>query len=145
MQIKKTMRILFMHINAPYMIKCPYRTIHQTHTFRRLCHNYNSYKHHHPSTSYYVMAMRATSRDDFGIAIFLLTASAMILLNEPCNAQLSSTFYDKTCPDALSTIRTSIRSAIAKERRMAASLIRLHFHDCFVQVPPNTSHLLSSF
>ncbi|GMN74086.1 hypothetical protein TIFTF001_052305, partial [Ficus carica] len=48
-------------------------------------------------------------------------------------AQLSSTFYDKTCTNALSTIRTSIRRAISKERRMAASLIRLHFHDCFVQ------------
>ncbi|KEH30579.1 lignin-forming anionic peroxidase [Medicago truncatula] len=50
-----------------------------------------------------------------------------------CDAQLSSTFYDSTCPNALSTIRTSIRTAISKERRMAASLIRLHFHDCFVQ------------
>ncbi|EOY01183.1 Lignin-forming anionic peroxidase [Theobroma cacao] len=50
-----------------------------------------------------------------------------------CRAQLSSTFYDKTCPNALRTIRTAIRTAIARERRMAASLIRLHFHDCFVQ------------
>lgn len=48
-------------------------------------------------------------------------------------AQLSSTFYDGTCPNALSTIRTSIRQAVSRERRMAASLIRLHFHDCFVQ------------
>ncbi|KAH0747686.1 hypothetical protein KY285_009343 [Solanum tuberosum] len=50
-----------------------------------------------------------------------------------CHAQLSSTFYDRTCPNALTTIRTSIRQAISSERRMAASLIRLHFHDCFVQ------------
>ncbi|XP_031248599.1 lignin-forming anionic peroxidase-like isoform X2 [Pistacia vera] len=48
-------------------------------------------------------------------------------------AQLSSTFYDSTCPNALTTIRTAIRTAISRERRMAASLIRLHFHDCFVQ------------
>ncbi|TXG56965.1 hypothetical protein EZV62_018278 [Acer yangbiense] len=47
-------------------------------------------------------------------------------------AQLSSTFYDTTCPNALSTIRTAIRTAVSRERRMAASLIRLHFHDCFV-------------
>ncbi|GKV35965.1 hypothetical protein SLEP1_g44155 [Rubroshorea leprosula] len=57
----------------------------------------------------------------------------MMLLSITCQAQLSSTFYANTCPNALSTIRTSIRSAIAAERRMAASLIRLHFHDCFVQ------------
>ncbi|CAI9096927.1 OLC1v1033191C1 [Oldenlandia corymbosa var. corymbosa] len=49
-------------------------------------------------------------------------------------AQLSpSNFYNATCPNALTTIRTVIRSAISSERRMAASLIRLHFHDCFVQ------------
>ncbi|XP_038697974.1 lignin-forming anionic peroxidase-like [Tripterygium wilfordii] len=50
---------------------------------------------------------------------------------QTCQSQLSSTIYESTCPNALTTIRTSIRSAIAKERRMAASLIRLHFHDCF--------------
>lgn len=51
-----------------------------------------------------------------------------------CQAQLSPTFYDQSCPNALSTIRSSIRTAISRERRMAASLIRLHFHDCFVNV-----------
>ncbi|OAY25418.1 lignin-forming anionic peroxidase [Manihot esculenta] len=58
---------------------------------------------------------------------------AVLLLSTVCQAQLTSTFYDNSCPNALSTIRTSIRNSIAAERRMAASLIRLHFHDCFVQ------------
>ncbi|CAL5354459.1 unnamed protein product [Camellia sinensis] len=53
--------------------------------------------------------------------------------NAPCNAQLSSTFYDQTCPNALSAIRTSIQQSISLERQMTASLIRLHFHDCFVK------------
>ncbi|PWA60167.1 peroxidase [Artemisia annua] len=51
----------------------------------------------------------------------------------PCKAQLSTTFYDNTCPTALTTIRDSVRSAVSSNRRMAALLIRLHFHDCFVQ------------
>ncbi|XP_010270788.1 PREDICTED: lignin-forming anionic peroxidase-like isoform X1 [Nelumbo nucifera] len=51
----------------------------------------------------------------------------------PTQAQLTPTFYDNSCPSALNTIRTVIRSAVSTERRMAASLIRLHFHDCFVQ------------
>ncbi|CAK9141747.1 unnamed protein product [Ilex paraguariensis] len=71
------------------------------------------------------------SRNSFAAitaALFLL-----LLSNKPCEAQLSSTFYDNTCPNALSRIRTSIRTAVSRERRMAASLIRLHFHDCFVQ------------
>ncbi|GLT68629.1 hypothetical protein SLA2020_408400 [Shorea laevis] len=59
--------------------------------------------------------------------------SMMLLLSKTCQAQLSSTFYANSCPNALSTIRTTIRSAISSERRMAASLIRLHFHDCFAQ------------
>lgn len=57
----------------------------------------------------------------------------LFLLNTACQAQLSPAFYDSSCPNALSAIRTAIRSAIASDRRMAASLIRLHFHDCFVQ------------
>nr|POE80711.1 lignin-forming anionic peroxidase [Quercus suber] len=57
----------------------------------------------------------------------------LLLLSTTCKAQLSSTFYDQNCPNGLSTIRNAIRTAVSRERRMAASLIRLHFHDCFVQ------------
>ncbi|KAL0446753.1 UNVERIFIED_CONTAM: Lignin-forming anionic peroxidase [Sesamum latifolium] len=62
-----------------------------------------------------------------------ITAFFLLLSTLPCQAQLSPSFYDTTCPNALTTIRTSIRQAVSRERRMAASLIRLHFHDCFVQ------------
>nr|GMD65515.1 lignin-forming anionic peroxidase-like [Ipomoea batatas] len=61
--------------------------------------------------------------------------SCLILLFSfsQCQAQLSPTFYDNTCPNALNIIRTVVRQAVSTERRMAASLVRLHFHDCFVQ------------
>ncbi|XP_020108430.1 cationic peroxidase 1-like isoform X2 [Ananas comosus] len=49
------------------------------------------------------------------------------------SAQLSSTFYDSSCPLALLTIETAVVVAVTAERRMGASLLRLHFHDCFVQ------------
>ncbi|KAJ4753852.1 Peroxidase [Rhynchospora pubera] len=49
------------------------------------------------------------------------------------SAQLSSSFYAKSCPKALSTIRSAVNAAVNQEKRMAASLLRLHFHDCFVQ------------
>ncbi|KHN00767.1 Lignin-forming anionic peroxidase [Glycine soja] len=64
---------------------------------------------------------------------FALSNSIILKGTILCDAQLSSTFYDSACPNALSTIRSVIRSAVSAERRMAASLIRLHFHDCFVQ------------
>nr|GEU75953.1 basic peroxidase-like [Tanacetum cinerariifolium] len=51
----------------------------------------------------------------------------------PCKAQLCTTFYDDICPSALTTIRDSVSSAVSSNRRTAALLIRLHFHDCFVQ------------
>lgn len=50
------------------------------------------------------------------------------------SAQLSSTFYDTSCPAALPTIRSAVMAAVVKERRVGASLLRLHFHDCFVNV-----------
>jgi peroxidase len=48
------------------------------------------------------------------------------------SGQLSSTFYDTSCPNALSTIQSAVAAAVSSEPRMGASLLRLHFHDCFV-------------
>ncbi|KAK8556100.1 hypothetical protein V6N13_070169 [Hibiscus sabdariffa] len=45
---------------------------------------------------------------------------------------LSPKFHDKTCPQALPAIRKVVDAAVHRERRMGASLLRLHFHDCFV-------------
>ncbi|XP_068649501.1 peroxidase 4-like [Aristolochia californica] len=57
---------------------------------------------------------------------------ALLLFVASSSAQLSTTFYFKSCPKLLSTVKSSVQSAISKERRMGASLLRLHFHDCFV-------------
>ncbi|KAJ7979733.1 Peroxidase [Quillaja saponaria] len=48
------------------------------------------------------------------------------------NAQLSVTFYDTTCPNAYSIVCTVIQQAAQTDVRIGAKLIRLHFHDCFV-------------
>ncbi|KAJ4978740.1 hypothetical protein NE237_009520 [Protea cynaroides] len=57
---------------------------------------------------------------------------ALSLATIACSATLSSTFYDKVCPKALSTIKGVVEDAVNQESRMGASLLRLHFHDCFV-------------
>lgn len=49
-------------------------------------------------------------------------------------SSLSSYFYDYSCPQANDIVISVLENAIAREPRMAASLLRLHFHDCFVQV-----------
>ncbi|KAM0050528.1 putative peroxidase [Helianthus debilis subsp. tardiflorus] len=65
------------------------------------------------------------------LSIYILLISVNYVM--PCKDQLSTTFYDNTCPNALTTIHTSINAAVSSNRRNAALLIRLLFHDCFVQ------------
>ncbi|KAG6702801.1 hypothetical protein I3842_07G053700 [Carya illinoinensis] len=40
-------------------------------------------------------------------------------------------FYDHSCPNAQQIVKSIVAEVVAKEARMAASLLRLHFHDCF--------------
>jgi len=56
----------------------------------------------------------------------------MCSITNTAHGQLSSTFYDKSCPRALSVVQAAVKQAVANEKRMGASLLRLHFHDCFV-------------
>ncbi|KMZ69517.1 Peroxidase [Zostera marina] len=42
-------------------------------------------------------------------------------------------FYQCSCPNAAEIVRSVVAKAMAREARMAASLLRLNFHDCFVQ------------
>ncbi|XP_030541845.1 cationic peroxidase 1-like [Rhodamnia argentea] len=58
--------------------------------------------------------------------------SLLCFLLGMASAQLSGTFYSSSCPSALSTIKSAVSSAVSSEARMGASLLRLHFHDCFV-------------
>ncbi|XP_058088371.1 peroxidase P7-like [Magnolia sinica] len=56
----------------------------------------------------------------------------MMAISSPVSAQLSVSFYANTCPSVFDTVRAAVRSAINREARMGASLLRLFFHDCFV-------------
>ncbi|TVU22793.1 hypothetical protein EJB05_32512, partial [Eragrostis curvula] len=48
--------------------------------------------------------------------------------------QLSPAFYNATCPNLQSIVRSGMTQAVQKEPRMGASILRLFFHDCFVQL-----------
>ncbi|KAJ9185455.1 hypothetical protein P3X46_005093 [Hevea brasiliensis] len=66
------------------------------------------------------------------LTTFKFLIGAFYFLVGIASAQLSSTFYSTTCPSALSSIKSAVNSAVSSEARMGASLLRLHFHDCFV-------------
>uniref|UniRef100_A0ACD5YL70 Uncharacterized protein n=1 Tax=Avena sativa TaxID=4498 RepID=A0ACD5YL70_AVESA len=64
---------------------------------------------------------------------FVTMMMAFAMLATVSNGQpLDPHFYDKVCPAALPAIRKVVEEAVAVEPRMGASLLRLHFHDCFV-------------
>uniref|UniRef100_A0ACD5WPY1 Uncharacterized protein n=1 Tax=Avena sativa TaxID=4498 RepID=A0ACD5WPY1_AVESA len=51
----------------------------------------------------------------------------------PLAKGLSFQFYKATCPQAESIVSNFLRDAIRKDVGLAAALLRIHFHDCFVQ------------
>jgi peroxidase len=64
---------------------------------------------------------------------FVLLALASLLAHTS-NAQLSPSFYAGRCPNLQSIVRSVMSQAVAREPRMGASILRLFFHDCFVNV-----------
>ncbi|KAL2896376.1 Peroxidase 4 [Bienertia sinuspersici] len=64
--------------------------------------------------------------------VLMLVAYVLVVTIRSSNAQLTTNFYSKSCPNLDSTVKSVVQSAIKKEARMGASLLRLFFHDCFV-------------
>ncbi|XP_057973535.1 peroxidase P7-like [Malania oleifera] len=48
------------------------------------------------------------------------------------HSKLSPHYYSSSCSQAPSIVQSVVVAAIQKEARIGASLLRLHFHDCFV-------------
>ncbi|CAM0910368.1 unnamed protein product [Alopecurus aequalis] len=67
---------------------------------------------------------------------FAVVTAALLVLCAilPCQAKAkhSTKFYAKTCPNVEAVVRSVMAPAVAAEPRMGASIIRLFFHDCFV-------------
>ncbi|THU49961.1 hypothetical protein C4D60_Mb06t15080 [Musa balbisiana] len=62
--------------------------------------------------------------------ILTLFSAALVLCT--AMAQLSPAFYASTCPSLPRIVRSTMAQAVNREPRMAASILRLFFHDCFV-------------
>jgi peroxidase len=48
----------------------------------------------------------------------------------PAGGGLFPQFYEHTCPQLQEIVGAFVAKEHAKDPRMAASLVRLHFHDC---------------
>ncbi|CAN1349030.1 Peroxidase 4 [Linum perenne] len=64
--------------------------------------------------------------------IVLLLAACSAALSEATGGKLSPGYYWRTCPVAPAIVEAGVAVALKIEPRMGASLLRLHFHDCFV-------------
>ncbi|KQK04038.1 peroxidase 2 [Brachypodium distachyon] len=63
----------------------------------------------------------------------LLMVSVLATLLTMSSADLQYDFYNSSCPNAETTIRNVVYSQIDANPSVAAALIRLLFHDCFVR------------
>ncbi|BFI28536.1 peroxidase [Marchantia polymorpha subsp. ruderalis] len=51
----------------------------------------------------------------------------------PAPPGLDPAYYSVSCPSATAWVQNMTASIVASDRTMAAALLRLHFHDCFVR------------
>jgi peroxidase len=66
--------------------------------------------------------------------IFLLTILLLGLGASFANAQATRVgFYAATCPRAESIVRSTVQAHFRSDPTVAPGLLRMHFHDCFVQ------------
>jgi hypothetical protein len=64
----------------------------------------------------------------------LVVGSLIASTNAQDPSKLTLDYYSKTCPHAQEIVRTEMECFVRADPRNAALLLRLHFHDCFVQV-----------
>ena len=68
-----------------------------------------------------------------GFVRLLILVQVAAALAGPVAGELSMGYYGMTCPFAEYIVRNVVGEALMKDPTLAGSLLRLHFHDCFVQ------------
>lgn len=93
---------------------------------------YSSYKHHNFHILNCSVRMASRCLYKLFLPLFLL-----LLLHPPALSVaqgLKMDFYQYSCPKAEAIIGSEITKVISRAPSLAGPLLRMHFHDCFVNV-----------
>ncbi|XP_014507243.1 peroxidase 72 [Vigna radiata var. radiata] len=74
----------------------------------------------------------ATSMSFF-LLLSLLAFAPLCFCNYFQEGKLYPQFYDYSCPQAQNIVKSILAKYVQQQPRLAASILRLHFHDCFVK------------
>ncbi|KAF3773899.1 hypothetical protein EJ110_NYTH54416 [Nymphaea thermarum] len=65
--------------------------------------------------------------------IFCLLIGIVVGVKADHGSSLRVGYYSYSCPSAEAVVQRTVAKAVARNPGMAAGLIRMHFHDCFVR------------
>lgn len=80
------------------------------------------------------MEEKASARVSTTVILLLLWTLAVASDGTVSAAQLSFGFYGASCPTAELIIKNTVRSASSDDASVPGKLLRLVFHDCFIEV-----------
>ncbi|KAJ4890666.1 Peroxidase 18 [Raphanus sativus] len=75
----------------------------------------------------------SSCKQEYAFLSSLLLVLPLLLLISSSVADLSFNFYSSSCPGAEFIVRNTVRSASSSDPSVLGKLVRLIFHDCFVQ------------
>ncbi|KAL0674455.1 hypothetical protein Bca4012_002436 [Brassica carinata] len=67
------------------------------------------------------------------IVLVLVIVMMLVLGKETKSESLKNGYYSASCPRAESIVRSTVESHFATDPTISPGLLRLHFHDCFIQ------------